>query len=115
MWLLAIIQWAAVIPLVIGIFGVAGIIFTALKFNRDDTSAVVTQQSTILNDMKTLNGELRAAAEDLRKERDDLKSKVDYLTGQVEMLREELRAASQGISGQVSKIQQQLDDEHTAG
>ena len=57
--LAAIIDWAHALPIIIGLLGIAGIIFTALKYNRDDTTAVVTQQSMIVGEMKTLNDELR--------------------------------------------------------
>ena len=45
-------------------------LFTALRFRRDDTTAVVTQQAQITTEMKTLNDELRLAVDRLRKERD---------------------------------------------
>jgi uncharacterized coiled-coil DUF342 family protein len=91
MWLLAETNWSAVIPLVIGIFGVAGLIFTALKYNRDDTTAVVNQQSTILGEMKTLNDELRTRTTELREERDELKTQVERLTTEIRALRSELQ------------------------
>ena len=37
--------------------------FTALRFRRDDTTAIVSQQDTILNDFKSLNEELRITAD----------------------------------------------------
>jgi predicted RNase H-like nuclease (RuvC/YqgF family) len=90
MLLAAIIDWAHAIPIIIGILGIAGIIFTALKYNRDDTTAVITQQSTIVGEMKTLNDELRTTTTDLRGERDQLRAQVEELTKQIEALREEL-------------------------
>jgi hypothetical protein len=90
MLLLAAIAWAEVVPLIIGIFGVAGLIFTALRYRRDDTTAVLNQQSLIVNEMKTLNDTIRI-------ERDELKTKVEELTTQVAALREELQAALKGV------------------
>ena len=84
---------SAAIPLVIGLFGLAGIVFTALRFNRDDTTAIVQQQSTVLGSMKELNDELRETADRMRAERDELRAEVARLTGQVEALRTELRDA----------------------
>jgi hypothetical protein len=73
--------------LALGIFGLGGIIFTALKFNRDDTTAIVAQQTQILSNMHTLNDELRATADRLREERDGLAAQVEKLTVQVRELR----------------------------
>ena len=88
--LAAIIDWVNAIPIIIGLLGIAGILFTAMKYNRDDTTAVVTQQSTIVGEMKTLNDELRTTTRDLRTERDALKEQVQELTNQVAALRTEL-------------------------
>lgn len=90
MLVLAAINLAEAIPLLIGVLGVAGLIFTALKYNRDDTTAVLTQQNTIVGEMKTLNDELRQTTTDLRSERDSLKTQVQDLTRQVDALRVEL-------------------------
>jgi hypothetical protein len=89
MWQLAAIELAEVIPLIIGILGVTGLIFTALRYRRDDTTAVLSQQDTIMNEMKTINSELRTTATDLRTERDGLKVQVEELTRQVAKLRGE--------------------------
>lgn len=90
MLVLAAINWAEALPLIIGIFGIAGLIFTALKYNRDDTTAVLSQQNTIVGEMKTLNDELRATTASLRTERDELRAQVVELTNQVDALRTEL-------------------------
>jgi uncharacterized coiled-coil DUF342 family protein len=79
--------------IVIGILGIGGILFTALRYNRDDTTAVLTQQSTIVGEMKTLNEELRTTTDRLRDERDELRDQVVKLTAQVDLLREELQRA----------------------
>ena len=81
---------APVLSLAIGLFGICGVIFTALKYNRDDSRSVVEQQNIVLNDMKTVNDELRAAATDLRAERDGLRTQVQELTGQIAALRAEM-------------------------
>jgi predicted RNase H-like nuclease (RuvC/YqgF family) len=84
------IDWANALPIIIGLFGLGSIIFTALKYNRDDTTSVVTQQNVIVSDMKTLNEELRTRTQELREERDGLKGQVDELTRQIQALRHEL-------------------------
>ena len=86
--ILAAVDIAGVVALAIGIMGVAGVIFTALRFRRDDTTAIVNQQNVILSDMKTLNEELRTTANDLRTERDALRVQVEELTRQVKKLGE---------------------------
>jgi hypothetical protein len=88
--LATLIDWANAIPIIIGLAGLGGLIFTALKYNRDDTTAVLTQQNVIVGDMKTLNDELRQTTADLRTERDGLKEQVIELTRQVDALRVEL-------------------------
>ena len=60
------------ITLFIAIFGVAGIIFTALRYNRDDTTAIVNQQSTLVRDMQAVNEELRVRVKELQTEVDRL-------------------------------------------
>jgi predicted nucleic acid-binding Zn-ribbon protein len=88
--LAAIIDWATALPLIIGLAGLGGIVFTALKYNRDDTTAVLSQQNIIVGDMKTLNDELRHTTVELRTERDGLRAQVRDLTNQIDALREEL-------------------------
>ena len=81
------IDWATALPIIIGIMGLAGIVFTALRFGRDDTTQVVNQQATITAEMKTLNDELRVTTERIRKERDACHAEVERLTGRIEELR----------------------------
>lgn len=78
------ITFPEVLALATGVLGVAGLIFTALKYNRDDATAVVSQQSQIVGDMKALNDELRTTVQDLRLQRDELKLQVDRLTEQLD-------------------------------
>lgn len=73
------IDWATALPIIIGSGGLAGLIFTAMRYGRDDTSQVINQQAQITAEMKTLNDELRTTAERLRKERDACLTEVDRL------------------------------------
>lgn len=75
------VDWVNVLPLIIGILGLAGLIFTALRYGRDDTTAVINQQAQITSEMKTLNDELRTTTERLRKERDACLTEVERLRG----------------------------------
>lgn len=105
MWVVfAVIDIAQILALIIGLVGLGGVVFTALRFRRDDTTAVVTQQSTILNDMKGLNEELRITAASLKEERDACKQEVKGLRG-------ELREARDHLSGQMTDIQEKLGDD----
>lgn len=79
------------IALVIGIMGLGGILFTALRFNRDDTTAIVGQQSTVLNSMHTLNTDLQQTADRLKQERDALQVQVVELTAQISILSDQIR------------------------
>ena len=70
---------AELVALAIGIFGVASVIFAAMRWRRDDTTQVVTQQSAILNDMNVINDEIRISADKLRTERDKCYEEVAKL------------------------------------
>lgn len=100
---------AEAVSVILGILGVAGLIFTALKFNRDDTTSIVSQQNTLVTDMKLLNDELRTTTDRLRLENTDLRTQVDRLTGQVEALREELRAHGARMEDAVTRVEERLD------
>lgn len=67
------------LALVIGVAGLGGLVFTALRYRRDDTTAIVQQQSTILHDMQALNSELRSRVDELQIERDRLREQIDRL------------------------------------
>jgi uncharacterized protein HemX len=86
---IAAVNWPVLVTLAIGVFGLAGVIFTALKFNRDDTTSIVNQQNTLMSEMKMLNDELRESVTRLRGERDALTTQVEQLTKQVEKLDEQ--------------------------
>jgi uncharacterized coiled-coil DUF342 family protein len=98
------------IALVTGVVGLAGVLFTALRFRREDTSAVVSTQSQILLDMKALNDELRVTADSLKKERDELRGQVEQLRSEVNKLSVDLRVANARIEGKVEGIRERLDE-----
>jgi uncharacterized coiled-coil DUF342 family protein len=81
----------AVIGIVIGLTGLSGVIFTALRWRRDDTSAAVQTQSTVLGDMARLNDELRTTTATLRSERDECRGQAHALTVEVERLKRDRR------------------------
>lgn len=59
----------AVGALVAAVGGVVGLIYAALRFQREDAGAVVTQSKDILAAMRDLNDELAAALEACRADR----------------------------------------------
>lgn len=67
------------IAIVTGIIGLAGLVFTALKFNADRSSAAVQQASDVLEDMRKLNDALHIRINDLEQEIEQLHKQVDKL------------------------------------
>jgi hypothetical protein len=68
-----------ILGLTIGLVGLAGVVFTALSWRRNDTKTMVDTQASIVGEMQVLNGELRATADRLRAERDDCTTEVARL------------------------------------
>ncbi len=58
-----------ILPALTSAAGISAAIFTALRFNRDDASAVVNQQKEVLGSMKELNDELQEALDRARSDR----------------------------------------------
>ena len=96
--------------LALGIFGVAGVIFTALKYNRDDTTAVVNQQAQIVGTMKTLNEELRTTADSLRTEVQSLRGENEVLHGQVEGLTAQVEAMRRELHEGMTGLHDKIDE-----
>lgn len=92
MLIFAAIEFAGLLALVVGVLGLGGIILSALKYNRDDTTAIIGQQNIILGDMKALNEELRYATQALKVERDELRSEVAVLTTELATVRKQMRS-----------------------
>ena len=80
------VDTGTLLAIITGLCGLAGLVYTALHFNRDDAKALVDQQSAVLKDMGELNTDLRATVADLRTERDALRSEVADLREQVQRL-----------------------------
>jgi uncharacterized coiled-coil DUF342 family protein len=108
--LLAAVEVAGMFALFVGVLGLGSIVFAAMRYNRDDTTAIVNQQSTLLGNIKTLNDELRTTADKLKQERDALREEVGRLTGQVEALRGELHSMHEHLGGQMTSIERKIDD-----
>jgi hypothetical protein len=59
--------------------GLAAAIFTALRFNRDDATAVVNQQKTLLDGMRDLNQELQEALDRCRANSRETAAELDAM------------------------------------
>jgi hypothetical protein len=71
----------SLVSLGIAVMGLGGLVFTALRYRRDDTTAILAQQDTIMQEMRGINEELRQTAVQLRSERDALREQVRELKG----------------------------------
>jgi len=78
------------------IAGVGGLVFVALKYNREDATSVIGQQSAILADMKALNDELAGTLERCQKQRDAARALVET----------RLEEANQVLAASVEKSRQ---------
>lgn len=72
----------------------AAAIFTALRFNRDDATAVVNQQKLLLDGMRDLNAELQGALDRSRAECGRLSERLDSAHVEAERLRAVADAAA---------------------
>ena len=63
----------------IAVFGLGGLVFTALRWRRDDTTAIVSQQDTLFGELRALNDELRNTVAQLRAENDRLQAQITDL------------------------------------
>lgn len=107
------------ITVLVALVGSGGIVFGALRFNRDETGKTVTQHSAILSDMDKLNKhlveELRRVRENLTEtevelvraeaERDALKRQIGDCTGDVSQLQLRVRSLEQLVEDQEAHIQ----------
>lgn len=87
----------AAISAVIALAGTGGVVFGALRYNRDEAGKVVLQQTTVLTSMQALNDELTEAltrsrddAAQFRKERDDLIAELQGCRSEIKDLRTEI-------------------------
>jgi len=91
------------IPILSIAAAVAGVVLTALKFRRDDATAVVNQHSTILQDMGRLSDEISKTLERCQE-------RCAVVEGELDVLRVEHAQCPVRISaleGQVEQLQRQ--------
>ena len=70
---------SGIVSLAIAVMGLGGVVFTALRFRRDDTTAIVAQQDTLFGELRALNDELRTTVIALRAENDRLQAQITDL------------------------------------
>jgi hypothetical protein len=68
-----------IVAIAIGLCGLAGVIFTALRFNRDDTTSIVQQQTALLGNMQALYDTEHTELAAVTSERDALRAEVARL------------------------------------
>jgi chromosome segregation ATPase len=86
-----------ILAAIVTVAGSGGVVFGALRYNRDEAGRIVQQQTSVLTDMRGLNDELQEALNRTRAERNEL-------LGEVRGCREEIAA----LSGQVKALQHAL-------
>lgn len=87
-----------IISVIVALAGSGGVLFGALRYNRDEAGKVVAQQTAVLTNMQSLNDELHEAlnraredADTARGERDALRLTVETCTNEIHGLRSEIR------------------------
>ncbi|MBA3688462.1 MAG: hypothetical protein H0W81_06510 [Chloroflexi bacterium] len=80
-------------------------VFAALRFNREDSSAVVKQAVEMVSGMRELNVELQATLDRIRGERDKLRQERDHLADEVGKLSEEVAR----LGEQVEALREELN------
>lgn len=84
--IVATIAVDAILPALTVFGGLAAAIFTALRFNRDDATAVVNQQKILLDGMRDLNVELQQALNRAREQLIENARRIDALEKEVAAL-----------------------------
>lgn len=97
----------SLVSLAIGVIGVAGLIFTAMRWRRDDTTAVLGQQDTIVNEMTALNAEVR-------RQRDDEHVRNAELIGELREARRQLAESQATLTGKMRKLDPKEADDGLA-
>lgn len=77
---------AQLLAIVIGLMGLGSVMFAALRWRRDDTTQIVSQQDTLFAELRMLNEELRTTAQSLRDENAQLRAQLNELSERVKNL-----------------------------
>lgn len=110
---------SVVLGVIVALAGSGGILFGALRFNREEATRVVGQQAQILDDMRDLY-------EVTRTERDALREEVRRCSDEIERLNKSIRGSlwaqlqqkdeGKALSREVERLRRALEDkEDTSG
>lgn len=77
------------ISVVIALAGSGGIVFGALRYNRDEAGRIVIQQTNVLTDMRGLNDELSEALDRMRTEKSELHTDLQKAREEMQALRQQ--------------------------
>lgn len=92
----------ASLPVVFAAFvtvaGSGGVVFGALRYNRDEAGKIVVQQTSVLTDMRGLNDELQEALQRTRGERDELLQQVRSCREEMAELRGQVKALQAALA-----------------
>jgi len=116
--MLATLDLAALTTFTGPVVVLAGVVFLALRYNREETGKIVSQQASVLDDMNSVYERLKDALSRAEKERDaaqrerdETKAERDALRSEVAALHSEVEAARQAnerLAGQVAQLRVEL-------
>lgn len=108
------------LPVILTIMGAlvgsGGIVFGALRFNRDETGKTVTQHSKILADMESINQHLISELERVRKDLDELRAEYDKLLDERNEYRNKVDSCTDNLqrtNRKVASLEQTITDHET--
>lgn len=70
-----------IVPVLTVCAGLGALVFAALRFNREDASSVVSQQSTLLSDMRAMLDEKQEELDRAKQERSRLHELLHEVSG----------------------------------
>ncbi len=83
---------------IVTLAGSGGIVFGALRYNRDEAGKIVGQQASVLSDMRGLIDELQEALVRTRTERDELLGEVRGCREEIAMLNGKIEALQHALA-----------------
>jgi len=87
-----------ILAAIVTIAGSGGVVFGALRYNRDEAGRIVEQQTSVLTDMRGLNDELQEALSRTRTERDELRDEVRKCRDEIMGLRGQVKALQDSLA-----------------
>lgn len=106
----------AIISAVIALAGTGGVVFGALRYNRDEAGKVVLQQTAVLTNMQSLNDELADALTRAREEAARFRQERDELMAELRTCRTEIadhRRESEASRKEIKELRVEVKRLHT--